>query len=61
VSLARAPAFIPAVVREVAETASTSAPVTVRLPSGVMVEVAAPAAVSPEWLAAVVTELARAG
>lgn len=61
VSPARAPAFIPAVVREVVETASASAPVTVRLPGGVVVEVADPASVPSKWLTAVVSRLSRAG
>ena len=61
VSPARAPAFIPAVVREVVETANASAPVTVRLPGGVVVEVADPASVPSKWLAAVMSGLSRAG
>lgn len=59
-SPAWAPAFIPAVVREAAEPASTGAPVTVRFPGGVVVEVAAPALVPSKWLTAVVSGLSRA-
>lgn len=60
-SPARAPAFIPAVVRELVEAAtpSATAPVTVRVPGGVAVEVADPASVSPAWLTAVVSGLSR--
>lgn len=59
-SPACAPAFIPAVVRDAAEAASSSA-VTVRLPGGVVVEVADPASVPPKWLTVVVSGLSRAG
>lgn len=60
-SPARVPAFIPAVTREVVESASTSTRVTVRLPGGVVVEVADPVSVPSEWLMAVVSGLSRAG
>ena len=58
-----APAFIPAVVREFVETETTSAPapVTLRFPGGVVVEVADPASVPSVWLTAVVSGLSRAG
>lgn len=62
VSLAPAPAFIPAVVCEVVEAASPAVPpVTVRLPGSVVLEVADPAAVPSKWLTAVVSGLSRAG
>ena len=56
------PAFIPAMVRGVAVESQVtgSAPVRLRLPGGLVVEVADAAAVSPEWLAALVSELSRA-
>jgi hypothetical protein len=57
VSPAQAAAFIPAVVRDVVETASTTVPVTVRVPWGL----ADPASVPPGRLAAVVSGLSRVG
>jgi hypothetical protein len=60
-SLARAPTFVPAVVHESAESANSIATVTVRLPNGVVVEVAAAAAVPSGWLTAVVNGLSRGG
>ncbi len=60
---AQALAFVPAVVREApeGEAASSTTPVTVRFPGGVVVEVANPASVSSEWLTALVSGMSRAG
>lgn len=60
---AEKPALVPVVVSApaaaVAVTAAKTAAVVVRVPGGTVVEVAEPGAVKPEWLAAVVSQLAR--
>jgi hypothetical protein len=55
------PALVPMVLSEpVPAVAAGKAPVVVRVPGGMVVEVAEPAAVSAEWLAVVVSQLSRA-
>lgn len=55
------PALVPMVLSESAPAvAAGKTPVVVRLPGGLVVEVAEPAAVSAQWLAAVVSQLSRA-
>jgi hypothetical protein len=54
------PSLVPAIVRG-SEVALHAAALVVRLPSGIAFEIADPGAVAPPWLAAVVSELSRAG
>lgn len=58
---AQGPALVPMVLSEPAPAVERGSPcVVVRLPGGLVVEVAEPAAVSAPWLAAVVSQLSRA-
>ena len=58
-AVSSAPRLVPAVVRESA-VITTLAPVAIRLPAGIVLEVADTAAVAPAWIVAVVGALSRA-
>ena len=60
-SVAQGPALVPMVLSEPVPAVERGRNcVVVRLPGGLVVEVAEPAAVSAQWLAAVVSQLSRA-
>lgn len=54
-----APRLVPAIVHDTAAIIAL-APVAIRLPAGIVLEVADTAAVAPAWIAAVVGALSRA-
>jgi hypothetical protein len=58
-AVSSAPRLVPAVVHESSVITTTLAPVAIRLPAGIVLEVADTAVVEPAWIAAVVGALSR--
>ena len=58
-AVSSAPRLVPAVMHDTAVITTALAPVAIRLPAGIVLEVADTAVVEPAWIAAVVGALSR--